>query len=571
MNQIFLEQMAEVNEKILKGHLDESLRLLLKALDYYEDNDLVCEIPNVFYKASNVIEGFSRRILLLDTMKRIISLSRDRENKLTYVKYYALAHGLYGAPEKALEIIDKYSDDTLDGLYIELQNVKGIVLSKLDRHDETLKIYLDNYELTKSIHYKPGLRLVHNIGSAYARLHDYDNAIKFIKEGIEFDFENTYITNGVMAMIELADVYVSTYQFDLAKRTLKKVMNYDVVTENQNMYLQFCMTMYKYNKAVGKYEDALFYHEILKDLEIQQNMEYYSGLLTSEIRRDDDDMGMIDHEIMADKLRNTNTFLKKTIAKSHEVQQELMAKNQELEATMESLNSTQEKLLVAEKRNVLDSMFINIANHMNTPLGVMNTSTSHLKNVNDKTKKKFEEGKLTKNDFINHMTEIKKSLSLYEESMNKVIGFVDTLKLYRTNDSEEVKHVDVKTYLEEIKASYKRYKGIEDIGIICHAETTLYINTSLFEKCIDLVSKKLLINAERNGFDMEVSTESNIVTIGVGDFKTTTETESSSDSLVDSYDLYIIQTIVENLLGGRFIKFKDRGRDYYQFIFNLES
>jgi len=32
-----------------------------------------------------------------------------------------------------------------------------------------------------------------------------------------------------------------------------------------------------------------------------------------------------------------------------------------------------------------------------------------------------------------------------------------------------------------------------------------------------------------------------------------------------------LQIALENLLGGRFIKFRDRGRDYYQFIFNLES
>lgn len=88
---------------------------------------------------------------------------------------------------------------------------------------------------------------------------------------------------------------------------------------------------------------------------------------------------------------------------------------------------------------------------------------------------------------------------------------------------------------------------------------------------MELVSRKLLINSERNGFDIEVSIESNIITIGIGDFKSDDEGKDSETSLVDSYDFYIIQTIVENLLGGRFIKFKDRGRDYFQFIFNLES
>lgn len=568
MEKDFLILMEHINNNIISGQFDESLDLLHDAIEYYEKNNLTCTIPNIFNKASNALEGFSKRLKLLELLEKIIHVSSDRESRLCYGKYYVLALGLYGAPSKALALLEDYIDDTEDGLIVELRNVKGILSSKLKRDEESLQIYLDNYELIKKIDYKPGYRFLHNIGSAYHRLNKNDQAIEFFKEGIEFDFEMGYISNGVMAMIELAEVYVETFKHDLAKRTLKKVMNYDLLTENQNIYKYYCEVMYRLNKQSGKFEDALFYHEILKDLEIQLNMEYYSGLLS---QQSDDNHDIVDQEIMSNKLKNTNKFLKQTIAKSHEIQQELMAKNQELEATMESLNSTQEKLLVAEKRNVLDSMFINIANHMNTPLGVMNTATSHIKNIRLKTERKFKSGELTKQDLITHFKEIEKTVSLYEESMNKVIGFVDTLKLYRTNEEEEIHHVNVKNYLHEIADHYKRYKGIEDIGIICHSDTMLYINTSLFEQCIELVSRKLLINSERNGFDIEVSIESNIITIGVGDFKSHSDAVNSETSLVDSYDFYVIQTIVENLLGGRFIKFKDRGRDYFQFIFSMES
>lgn len=568
MEKDFLILMEHINNKIISGQFDESLDMLNDAILYYETNNLNCTIPNIFDKASNALEGFSKRVKLLELLEKIIEVSPDRESRLCYGKYHTLALGLYGAPSKALELLSEYMDDVEDGLIVELKNVEGILLGKLKQDEASLQVYLDNYELSKKIEYKPGYRFMHNIGSAYHRLHKNDQAIEFFKKGIEFDFEKGYVSNGIMAMIELAEVYVETFKHDVAKRTLKKVMNYDLLTENQNIYKYYCEVMYRLNKQSGKFEDALFYHEILKDLEIQLNMEYYSGLLS---QQNDDNHDIVDQEIMSSKLKNTNKFLKQTIAKSHEIQQELMAKNQELEATMESLNSTQEKLLVAEKRNVLDSMFINIANHMNTPLGVMNTATSHIKNIRLKTERKFKSGELTKQDLVTHFKEIEKTVSLYEESMNKVIGFVDTLKLYRTNEEEEVHHINIRGYLDQIADHYKRYKGIEDIGIICHQDTMLHINTSLFEKCIELVSRKLLLNSDRNGFDIEVSIESNIITIGVGDFKTSNDAINSETSLVDSYDFYVIQTIVENLLGGRFIKFKDRGRDYFQFIFNMES
>jgi tetratricopeptide (TPR) repeat protein len=566
----FLEKITFVNNNILKGNLDEALIVLVEALDMYEAHHLSCNIPNVFDHASNVIEGFTRRVMLLKTLKRLIGLAHDADTKSIYTRYLALATALYGKPEKGLKIIETFNEESNIELHIELQNIKGLILTKLDRHEEVLEIFLENYKLIQENDYKAGYRLVHNIGSAYTELYQYDKAIEYFKLGISFDFEMGFEINGLNAMVELADVYINVHKYAVAKRTLKKVMGYEVLTQNPNLYKEYCSAMYRLNKITNKFEEALFYHEILKDLEIQLNMEYYSGLLDHH-HRDEDDIVLLDHDIMSDKLRNTNKFLKTTLAKSHEMQQELMAKNQELEATMESLNSTQEKLLTAEKRNVLDSMFINIANHMNTPLGVMNTATSHIKNVNRKTTKKFEMNQLGKQNLIHHLEEVDKTVALYEESMHQVIAFVDTLKLYKTNDEEEIKHIHVKKYLMNLSENYKKYNGIEDIGVICHEDTMLYINTSLFEKCIDLVSKKLLINSERNGFDIEVSIESSMLSIGIGDFKSEKELKKSSTSLVDSYDFYIVQTIVENLLGGRFIKFQDRGRDYFQFIFNLES
>jgi hypothetical protein len=62
-----------------------------------------------------------------------------------------------------------------------------------------------------------------------------------------------------------------------------------------------------------------------------------------------------------------------------------------------------------------------------------------------------------------------------------------------------------------------------------------------------------------------------MISIGIGDFRSKQEPiqPNAELSLVDSYDFYIIQTIVENLLNGRFIKFSDRGKDYFQFIFQV--
>jgi len=584
MEKQFLEKIDSVHQNILEGQFDDVLKNLDEALDFYETNDLSIEIPNIFEGAVNFIGGISDSALLLSALHRIGKLSENKNLELTrviYMRYYALAHALFGAPDIGLKIIEEIEPliHIHETHYVDLMNVKGIVFSKLERHEEAVETYLENFELAKRLNYTRGEQFVSNVGFEYHYLDRYDKAIEYLKLGMFTYAEAKNEFQLLQVIIELAEVYFLNRNYDLAKRTIKKVKYSEVLTQNQKVYLHYCLVMYKLSKHFGKFEDALYYLEIIKDLEIQLNMDFY----TSIIKQHDREMDQLEDsdykhrnyelEVMSDKLRNTNSFLKSTLAKSHEMQQELYAKNQELEATMESLNNTQDRLLVAEKRNVLDSMFINIANHMNTPLGVMNTATSHVKNISYKTSKKFHENELSKSVLVHHFEELDKTIALYEESLNQVIGFVDTLKLYKTKEGEEIVEVDLKSYLESVAYKYKRFKGVEDIGIICHENARLLINTSLFEKCVDLVSNKLLINSKRNGFDIEVSNESSMISIGIGDFtsKQDVQNDETETSLVDSYDFYIIQTIVENLLNGRFIKFNDRGRDYFQFIFRLES
>lgn len=583
MEKQFLEKIDSVHHGILEGHFDDVLTRLEEALNFYETNDLSIEIPNIFDGAVNFIGGISDSAMLLNTLNRIVKLTQIRDLKTTrviYMRYYALTHALFGAPEIGLKIIEEVEPLILkhETHYVDLMNVKGIIYSKLNKHEKAIEVYLNNHELAKKLNYTRGEQYISNVGYEYHYLYQYDKAIEYLKMGMATYSEVKNEFQLIQMIIQLSEVYFLNRSYDLAKRTIKKVKYSKVLTQNEKVYHHYCKVMYMLSKHFLKFKDALYYHEIIKDLEIQINMDFYTRIIKQHDREvdglEEDDYKHRNYEleVMGDKLRNTNSFLKSTLAKSHEMQQELYAKNQELEATMESLNNTQDRLLVAEKRNVLDSMFINIANHMNTPLGVMTTATSHLKNISCKTNKQFQGNKLSKSTLLYHFEELDKITGLYEESLNQVIGFVDTLKLYKTKEGEEIAEVDLKSYLESIAYKYKRFKGVEDIGIICHENAKLLINTSLFEKCVDLVSNKLLINSKRNGFDIEVSNESSMISIGIGDFTSKQDvlTDEDETSLVDSYDFYIIQTIVENLLNGRFIKFNDRGRDYFQFIFRLE-
>jgi len=580
--------LSQINLDIIDGKLDLGIEKLKAAVDYYIENDLKCEFINVFEKGSNVIEAASKRALLLEQFNRIIDLCHKyslKDSALIYYRYYALAQAFYGSPQRGLDLIHEaetlVTEDSF--LSIELRNAKGLILSELDRSQEALDIFIYNFEESKRLNYKAGYRFVHNIGTAYHELGFNEKAIPYILKGIDYDLELNYLLNAVNAMIELSKTYDMLDRTDDAVAILQRANQYKELSTNQFLYKSYCEMMFILMKKQRDYEKALYYHERYMALEIQLNMDRYSGMIAElnmkyDISAKDKEYDLIksknyDLEMMGKKLENMNDFLQTTLDKSRAMRQDLESKNQELESTMASLNMTQEKLVLAEKRAALDQMFINIAHHMSTPLGVMNTTMSHMKLVVEKTDLKFKDGKISRGDLTTCLGDSLDSLKILDESLKKVVGFVDTLRLYKTDDEEEAVDVELKSYFTNLIDQYKKTKGVEVVRLDCPEDIILNLNVSLLNKCIDLISDKLIATSSSNSFDIEISKEINMISIGLGDFTPLSEDQrvKKAYSVIDTYDFYIIQTIVENLMSGRFIRFEDRGQEYFQFIFHSNS
>ncbi|MBN2795889.1 MAG: hypothetical protein JXR88_10825 [Clostridia bacterium] len=586
--QTFESIMNDIHAGMIEGYFDEMTEKLVYALNYYDKNKLSVPIINIFEKASNALEAVTKKVLLLEQLSRIVESAEVRGNYETYgsyIRYYALAQAFYGEPSRGMNII-KSAEQKLNpntGIYIELRNAKALILAELKEYRESLEAFEINYTESVRIGYEPGFRFLHNIGTCYRDLGIYDKAAKYFDMGINYDLEAGYTSNAVTALVELSDLYFRIEAYEACQETLNRVNAFGILTQNQFLYKTYCDINYQLNKKLERFDLALKYHELLMELEFQVNVEKYTGLVrTANMERD---LSEKEHEnmkiksqntelqLMKERLENTNKFLKSTLEKSEAMQEALKAKNDELESTMKSLNLTQEKLIVAEKQTAMDQMFINIAKHMSTPLGVMNTTLTHQQKVLEELNEAFQSNKLGRHNLASAIEESKHALSILETSLDKVVGFIDTLSLYKNTDEKESQRIELKAYLEKKRDYFLHYKGAEEITLNCVGNIEININVSLLDKCIELIGSKLLQHTKRKGFDFDVSVEINILTIGIGDFKSdeSASIQKGPPTLVDQYDHYIVQSIVENLLGGRFINFEDRGRDFYQFTFHLEQ
>lgn len=581
----FLKLIDEVNKGLIDGYLDVMFNKLKIALDYYEDEKLEIDIPNIFNYATNIIEGVSDRALLIEQLMRIIQLSIKNNNIDTlgsYYRYYALSQAIYGAIDTAFKIIEValplFKEKT--PYSIELYNVKAIIYTMNNQHHKSLELLKEMFEITKETQYKPGYRYVLNIGVGYKNIGDYKNAILYMQLGIKYCKQFNYWLNQIMGLFDLTEVYVEMKEYNKASEILDELAEYDVVKTNSNYKMLYAKNRYLSQKAFGKFDEALIYHEQLLNIEkeiknrnfdsIINELNYKFELNEKEFENQTFKNKNDQLQIMSGKLNNTNKFLKLTLKKAHDIQSELIIKNHELEIAMDNLNSTQEQLMNEKKRTILNEMVINVADNMNTPLGVMNTATSHIKRYTDLTYKKYKDNKMGKKDIEKYFLEIKKSIDLYEKSMFKLIDFIEAMKDYKVEDEADVIEIIVlNNYLEDKKEFWFKTFGLNDINIIYSENVEIKIKLTLLNKCFDILIRNILKNTLRKGFDIEISEENNMISIGLGDFTDTLklETYKKLETNRNDYDFHIVRTIAEELLCGRFIQFEESGKEFYQIIF----
>lgn len=512
-------------------------------------------ITNNLEKLSfNGLSEYESRYLLLELSKD--SYEND-SNSLQAVTNYCVLLSIWNRPEDSMKIIEEFEKSKVDGGIdkVETLYLKAISLYYSEEYEESYRCFSEAMLLSDELQYERGLEFSKYLAKSFEDIEDYVDAIFYLKFYIRYCRLKSEDTNIVEAKFKLVDFLLHEKEFKDSLSSLKELSVIEMVTMNKSYHIAFSEKMYITLKNLSRFEEALSYHETFMNLTLLS------------INDDKGVEGEVCNEVLSEKLSHTSDVLKDTLKKSHDMQNELLAKNQELLATMEDLSTTQEKLLVAEKHAVIDGIVINVSEHMNTPLGVMNTITSLVKNHTSKMKLKLESGKLSKHDLEKYLDEISRSSKLHEESMYKVINFIDAMKHYRVSDDDEsLISLQVSQYLGKKRVYWGKTRGLDDVTINCNEDIHFEVKVSLLDKCLELIVDKILKETNRNGFDFEVSDQENILTIGIGDFNFLDD-ESEHRFESNTYDYYIIRTIVEDLMSGRFIKFEDRGREFYQFVF----
>jgi len=212
---------------------------------------------------------------------------------------------------------------------------------------------------------------------------------------------------------------------------------------------------------------------------------------------------------------------KTEISKQH---QELEVKNIKLQATLEELKKTQQKLIQKEKMNALSTLVGGVAHEVNTPIGVCITCISDSLNRFEKLESAILKNQLSTKDFLSFINKRQQLGPILSTNIATAIQLVDSFREVSINSSQtQLMHIQLHQLLMSIKqvfdktAAASKYK----LTIECPKHIRLLTNVQALENIIGYLISNSVTHAfsaeEKGGLLIQAYLTADTVTLNYSD------------------------------------------------------
>lgn len=136
---------------------------------------------------------------------------------------------------------------------------------------------------------------------------------------------------------------------------------------------------------------------------------------------------------------------------------DLQESNHELEASMENLIITQNKLIESEKLAGLGSLVSGVAHEISAPIGLGITGASHLEYICEEVISKYESGTIPPEEWEHYLQSSNDLVKVIVKSLQKTEEIIKNFKQVAVDQTSEIKRVfNVKEYIKGILISMDR-------------------------------------------------------------------------------------------------------------------
>ncbi|WP_159650913.1 sensor histidine kinase [Vibrio atypicus] len=197
----------------------------------------------------------------------------------------------------------------------------------------------------------------------------------------------------------------------------------------------------------------------------------------------------------ADTERDRRTYLETIEKQTHELEQRVDERTQELKDAMEVLEATQEELVRSEKLSGLGSLVAGVAHELNTPIGNAIVVASSLKECNDRFVKSTREG-LRRSVLDEYIEQSSESADSIERNLRRAGELISSFKQVAVDQSSYQRRTfDLSEILHELRITMSPNLTLNGITLKDKCETNIYMNSypgPLTQVLMNLLSNALV-------------------------------------------------------------------------------
>lgn len=183
----------------------------------------------------------------------------------------------------------------------------------------------------------------------------------------------------------------------------------------------------------------------------------------------------------------------------------LKVANRELIQALEKLHQYQQELVEAQKMSSLGDMVAGIAHEINTPVGLVITSTSMVQDALAAMAEKFEQKKMTSSDFERFLLSSKDNLTLIERNIQRTADLVARFQqLAMDQFAEESRDFDMVAFGADVVAAlHNRFPQLKQYQLEWHCPQPLQVHSR--PGPLNQIFIQLVQNSLQHGFEQAKS------------------------------------------------------------------